>query len=151
VIALVRDDEDLDLVHVQCIAGNRLPPDTPGRVFRIEGTLLPGFETEVTRARWEGDSSKDVEKLLITPKKTSKSGAARELILDVLEEAPGQEMESDELDALVAGKTGLTARTVQNIRVQLKDAGLVKAVPEKDPDGIVLRWLVRRTAAPRGL
>ena len=50
VLAVVRDDEDPQLSHVQCVAGNRLPPDTPGRMFRIEGVKIPGWRTR-SRAR----------------------------------------------------------------------------------------------------
>ena len=64
VLAVARDNEDPDISHIQCVAGNRLPAGTPGRMFRIEGVLLPGLENEVTRATWLGDSSKDVETML---------------------------------------------------------------------------------------
>lgn len=148
VLAVARDDEDPQVSHVQCIAGNRLPPDTPGRMFRIEGVKLPELENEVTRACWLGDSSKDVETMLSSRnKEPSKSAAARELILDILEN--DGEHESDALDARVARETGLAARTVQNERKALAKEGLVKPTPEKDEFGAVLRWIVSRTQAPR--
>jgi hypothetical protein len=116
VLAVARDNEVADISHVQCVAGNRLPAGTPGRMFRIEGELLPGLENEVTRAVWLGDSSKDVETMLGngTDKEPSKSTSARELILDVLETEG--EQESDGFDARVANETGLTAKTVRNLR-----------------------------------
>ncbi len=149
VLAVVRDDEDPALSHVQVVAGNRLPPGTAGRVFRIEGVALPGLASEVTRAVWVGDSVKDAETLLSAGRRTSKSAAARQLILDLLERAPGNEIESDALDAQVAQETGLAAQTIKNIRTELRDAGLIKSRPEKDEGGQVNRWIVQRTHAPR--
>src|SRR5205823_2981620 len=40
-------------------------------------------------------------------------------------------------------------KTVKNVRSDLAAAGLVRSVPDKDESGQVLRWLVRRTNAPR--
>ena len=57
--------------HVQCVAGNRLPPDTPGRMFRIEGVLAARARERGHRAVWIGDSTKDVEAML-------SSGAGKE-------------------------------------------------------------------------
>jgi hypothetical protein len=151
VLAVARDSEDPAVSHIQCVAGNRLPADTPGRMFRIEGAKLADFPEDITKAVWIGDSTQNVETLLRlgTDKEPSKSAAARELILDTLEDAPNQAMESDTLDALVATKTGLAAQTVKNIRVTLKNGGLVRVQPEKDGDGKLLRWIVSRTLAPR--
>lgn len=150
VLAVAQDNEDATISHIQCVAGNRLPRNTPGRMFRIEGTLLPGLENEVTRAVWIGDSNKDVEAMLATrsTKTTTKSDTARDLILDILEAEGDQE--SDAFDARIAQQTGLSAKTIRNLRADLKHAGLVKAVPELDePFGAVARWKVVRTAAPR--
>ena len=152
VIAIARDDDDPAIGHAQCVAGNRLPPETPGRMFRLEGVKVDGLENEVTRATWIGDSTKNVEAMLAATnsvREPSKSAAARELILDILEQ--DNEQESETLDARVVKATGLAAKTVRNIRFELGDAGLVKARPERDEDGKVYRWLVRRTAAPRDL
>ena len=118
VLAVVQDDEDPALRHVQCVIGNRLPPGTPGRTFRIEGALLPGFENEVTRASWEGESHKDLDALLAGSRRPSKSENARELILDILEREG--EQESDTLDARIAGETGLKASSVRNLRTELR-------------------------------
>jgi bifunctional DNA primase/polymerase-like protein/AAA domain-containing protein len=146
VLAVAKDNDDPNVSHIQCVAGNRLPPETPGRMFRIEGVLLPGLENEVTKAVWLGDSSKDVESML-AQNKTSKSGNARELILDILE---GEgEQESDALDARVAREAGIAAKTVRNLRTELKDEGLIKSFPEKTESGTVDHWVVSRTQAPR--
>jgi hypothetical protein len=148
VLAVVRDDVDPQLSHYQAVIGNRLPQGTAGRLMRIEGVKLPGLSEEVTRAVWIGDSNKDVDHLMAagTP---SRSATARELILDTLEAAPEMKMESDALDAKIAAECGLSAKTVKNLRGELKDAGLVKAVAEKDDLGEVQRWFVVRTHAPR--
>ena len=61
-------------------------------MFRIDGVLLDGLENEVTRAVWIGDSHKDVESMLAAAgKEPSRSAAARELILDILESDGDQE------------------------------------------------------------
>jgi hypothetical protein len=150
VLAIVRDNEDPKISHVQCISGNRLPPETPGRMFRIEGVLLPELENEVTRAVRLGDSNKDIGTMLAgtREKEPSKSAAARELILDILETEGDKE--SDGFDARIANETGITAKTVRNIRGQLSDAGLIGARPDKNDDGLVLQWQIYRTLAPRG-
>jgi hypothetical protein len=148
VLAVARDPDDPELSHVQCLAGNRLPHGTPGRVFRIEGTLLPGLENEVTRAVWIGESTKDVETMLATAAKSpSRSTEARELLLDILE--GDGEQESDALDARAARETGLAAQTIRNLRVTLKKEGLIRVMPDKDEFGEVIRWKVSRTGAPR--
>jgi len=149
VLAIVRDDEDPTITHVQCVAGNRLPPGTPGRIVRIEGVMLPGLANAVTRAVWLGDSTKDVETMLVAngERAPSKSSAARERILTILE-AEG-EQESDGLDARVAKEIQLDARTIRNLRTQLGREGLIKSVPEKLADGTVDKWIVMRTHAAR--
>jgi predicted transcriptional regulator len=81
-------------------------------------------------------------------KQPSKSGAARELILDILEAEGDQE--SDGFDARIASEVGIAAKTARNLRGQLKDTGLIKTYPEKDEFGAILRWKVGRTQAPRG-
>jgi hypothetical protein len=151
VIAVVRDDEDPQISHVRCVLGNRLPADTPSRMFRIEGVPLPGLENEVTCGTWIGDSHKNIEEMFAKggDKQPSKSATARELLLDILESEGDQE--SDTLDARVAGETGLAARTVQNQRKELVAEGLVKVfVVARNEDGTVATWGVRRTQAPRG-
>jgi hypothetical protein len=151
VLAVVRDDDDPQISHLQCVAGNRLPPGTPGRMFRIEGVLLPGLENEVTRAVWIGDSTKDVETLLAASSKSpSKSDEAAELLLDILENEG--EQESDALDARVASEIGIATKTVRNVRTTKlgpNGLGLVKSRPERDELSAITHWLVYRTAAPR--
>lgn len=152
ILAVVRDNEDPTVSHVQCVAGNRLPPGTPGRMLRIDGVLLDGLENEVTRATWIGDSAKDVGTMLaqsgtVTGHGPSKSAVARERILDILDGVTS--MESDTLNALIADETGVTAKTAGNLRNQLKERGLIRVYPDKDDDGTIKRWLCARTLAPR--
>src|SRR5207247_8783075 len=107
-----------------------------------------GLEYEVTRAGWIGDSSKSVETMLSNgaAKEPSKSQAARELILDILD-AEG-EQESDGLDARVALETELAVGTIRNARTRLsKQDGLIRNYPQKDEFGEITRWLVGRTGA----
>ena len=151
VLAIARDDEDDDVRHVQVIAGNRVPAGEAGRSFRIVGVQLPELPDgePVTKAELIGVSTKDVNDLLGAAQKprSSASGHARELILDVLETEG--EQESDTLDARVAGETDLAVKTIKNIRTALKDEGLIKVWPEKDEYGTIVRWLIVRTQAPR--
>jgi hypothetical protein len=147
IIGVARDSEGQ--LHIQCLVGNRLPPETPGRAFRIEGVPVEGLENEITKVTWKGESTEQVE-ALIGAKPTpppNRMGEARELILDILDEEG--EVESDALDARVANETGLAARTVRDVRYGLNGEGLTRAVPVKDEFGTVTAWLVTRTLAPR--
>lgn len=143
VIAIARDKSE-GVSVMQCVAGNRMPPGTPGRAFRIEGVRLEELENEVTRAVWLGDSMTDVESLIgeTNGEEPSKSEVARELILETLEDAPNQRIESDELDAQVARETGLAAQTIRNLRSTLSSDGLIRSVPQKDGAGTIERWMI---------
>ena len=147
VILMARDDEDDNLFHAQVVAGNR-GPRNHGRAFRLELIDVPPA-TEITLAIPDGDSHKDVEQLLGNKSDTSpsRSMAACDLILDVLEQ--DSEQESDTLDARVAQATGLAAKTIKNLRTKLKNEGLIKVLPQKDTAGEILYWIVSRTQAPR--
>jgi predicted transcriptional regulator len=148
VILMAVDDEDQWVYHAQVVAGNRGPRNS-GRVFRLELVDVPPA-TEITLAVAQGDSDKDVEALLGRGRgggeSASRSAQARELILDILEREGDQE--SDALDARVAKEIGIKAKTVQNIRSKLTDEGLIRAYPDRDDSGAVLRWNVGRTLAP---
>lgn len=148
VILMAADDEDDHLFHAQVVAGNR-GPKNHGRVYRLELVDVPPAR-EITLAVSAGDSTKDVETLLAANSRdgvTSRSAAAREAILDLLEQNGC--IESDTLDAQIAAEIGVAAKTVQNQRGRLKNLGLIQAHPEKDDTGQVLRWIVCRTTAPR--
>ena len=141
-----RDNEDDQVVHIQVAAGNRSAHGAT-EAFRIEVRDVEGLKEPVTYCAELGASSKDVDDLLATPRKSSKSQAAREIILTILENEGSQE--SDALDARVASEAGLSASTVRNLRVALKNEGLTRNVPVKDEYGTVQRWKVERTNAVR--
>ena len=145
VIAFARDKEDEQVIHWQVVAGNRSGRST-ARHFRIELRDV-GLAEPVTYAADLGASSKDVDELLEPGRATSRSGNARELILDILDAEGPQE--SDELDARIARETGLAVKTVKNLRTKLKDDGLIRVFPEKDEHGEIARWKVSRTLAAR--
>jgi hypothetical protein len=92
---------------------------------------------------------KHADDLLENTQPTSRSGHARDLILDTLEQAAGRQMESDTLDSLIARQTGLSAKTIQNQRGALKNDGLIRMIPRKDEHGAITAWMVARTQAPR--
>lgn len=147
VVMIAKDDQDDDLRHIQVVAGNR-SRNGRAHAFRIDAVTVPGLAEPITVAAELGESDKDVDKLLETRAvPDSKTGKARELILDILEEEG--EQESDTLDAHVARELDLAARTVRDARMKLSKEGLVKSVPVKDDHGAVQRWRITRTGAPR--
>jgi AAA domain len=145
VLVAAADNEDEMVFHVQTVAGNRGPKSGAGRSYRLE-LVDVGLKEPVTFAAETGDSAKDVDNLLSEEKRPSGSANARDLILSTLEQH-GQ-MESDQLDALVAEQAGVSAKTVQNLRTGLKNEGLIKSVAGRDEHGAVKRWFVARTNAP---
>lgn len=145
VLVAAADDEDEMVFHVQTVAGNRGPKSNSGRSYRLE-LVDVGLKEPVTFANETGKSGKHVDNLLSAEKAPSGSANARELILSTLVER-GQ-MESSKLDALVAEQAGVSAKTVQNLRNELRGKGLVRAIPERDDDkGAVKRWYVALTDA----
>jgi hypothetical protein len=150
VVMIARDDEDPAVRHIQVVAGNR-SLNGSAHAFRIEAVDVEGLTEPITLAVDIGESAKSVDDLLAnghTEKTaTSRSGHARELILDILDDEG--EQESDALDARVAEETGLNARTVRNLRGELSSAGLIKAVAIANDAGGVDHWQVVRTRAPR--
>jgi AAA domain/Primase C terminal 1 (PriCT-1) len=157
VIALARDPHDDAVVHMQVVAGNRMPPGTSGRRFRIEAATVETDDgpSEVSRVVWDGESAVDVEGLLAArhePSEPSRSADARALILATLQAAPGQRMGAEEFDALIAEQAGVSAKTVRNLRSELgaKGRGWLKAIPVKDEFGEVIQWEVGLTeGAPK--
>lgn len=149
VLTIAPDDEDDTVRHVQAVLGNRSAL-SGGIAFRIEAVPVDGLTEPVTCAVELGASTKDVDDLLAPQKKPdSKSGKARDLILDMLEASPTLSMESDELDAAVARAAGVAAKTAQNQRTSLGKEGLIRFRPELDEHGHPTRWIVFRTAAAR--
>jgi predicted transcriptional regulator len=149
VVMIAKDDEDDHVRHIQVVAGNR-SANGSARAFRIEAVPVEGLAEPITRAVELGESTKSIEALLAASagaQPESRTSQARELILDILDADGAQE--SDALDARVAREVGLAAKTVKNTRTKLADQGLVRAYPEKDATGAILRWNVSRTGAPR--
>ena len=146
VVMIAVDDEDVATRHVQVLAGNR-SLNGSAQAFRIEAVPVDGLAEPITRAVELGESAKSVEDLLGAKPPETRTGQARELILDVLDADGWQE--SDTLDARIARETGLAVKTVKNARVKLKDEGLIRTWPNKDETGAITRWLVARTGAPR--
>lgn len=153
VLAMVHDDVDPQMRHLFAITGNRGPSDTPGLMFRLEGMPVEGHEHDVSFARVLGESHKDPDELLVAKraKRTSRSDTARVILASILGEIPGGSMESDTLDAEVARRTGLAARTIRDIRMEMRKQGYVRAQPEKDSAGDVVRWFTVLTNAGVGL
>ncbi|HXH87321.1 MAG TPA: AAA family ATPase [Gaiellaceae bacterium] len=149
VLACAIDDEDELLFHLQVIAGNRGPRNEAGRTYTVDLVTLTGLNEPVTRATPGAASTKNMDELLDRRDQPHKSSShtARELILDLLE--TNGRTESDTLDAEVAQQTGLAAKTIRNLRAELRKDGLISAIPDKDEHGQVQRWLAARTAAPR--
>jgi hypothetical protein len=105
----------------------------------------------VVKAVLIGESNQDINDL-VQPEapESTKSSKAKGRYLDILEEAPGMEMESDTLDALVAKDVGCSVRTLRRTRAMLKDEGLIKSVPHRNESGTAIEsWTVKRTLAPR--
>jgi hypothetical protein len=147
VVMAAKDDVDEDVRHIQVVAGNRARNGNAFS-FRIEEARVAGLDEPVTLAVELGESSKSVDALLSEREgRTTKTDEAREILLDILSFEGDQE--SDALDAQVAEMTGLAARTVKNVRKELKAEGLIKAYPDKDEFGEIVRWNVGRTQAER--
>jgi hypothetical protein len=147
VILMAADDEDPMVFHYQVVAGNRGPRGA-GRLISLAIVDVPPA-IDVTLAVDAGESDKDVEALLMakaTKDERAKSVQARELMLSILE-CDG-EQESDTLTARIALETGLTAKTIRNVKADLSNAGLLVNFPLKDEMGSVSQWFVKRTHAP---
>src|SRR5262249_24620793 len=144
------DDEDETVRHIQVVAGNR-SINGAAQSFRIEAVDVDGLDEPITLCVDLGESTKSVDDLLVAGQTGSKGGSrsaeARARRLDILQGEGDQE--SDALDKRVANETGLSARTVQAVRVGLAREGLIKNYPDRDEHGSVVRWNVGRTQAPR--
>jgi len=137
IIGIARDDEDANVSHIQCLIGNRLPPQESGRSYRILGVTIPEVENEVTRAEWISDSSKDVEALIGNGNGTTQRVPAERVQDLVLAELASGEKERKHLDRIAYEKLGVNADSVyKSGLVPLKDAGRIKA----HKDGTVGGW-----------
>lgn len=101
---------------------------------------------EVTVVRVVGNTTRHPDELLATRREPSKTARARQVLLQILAEADGRTMPSEELDELVATHADVAPRTVQNLRKSLGREGLVRAEAERI-DGQAKRWFVVLTEA----
>jgi AAA domain/CHC2 zinc finger len=150
VLAIVMDNEDEDVRHVQVVAGNRIPRGTASRSFRIVGAHLVKGGEPVAKAEFIDGPGKDVNEMLQSDSTavSSKTKLAKLSILDKLERVDDS-IESDSLTASVASEHGIADKTVQNAKTWLKSNGLIVFFPDKDEAGKILQWNVKRTNAPR--
>jgi hypothetical protein len=133
VLALLHDEADPQMRHLFTMTGNRGPSDAPGLMLRIEGVQVEGHEHDVAYARVVGESHKDPDELLLAKRarNSSRSDTARAILASVLSAVPGGSMESDMLDSEVARRSGLSARTIRDIRMEMRKQGFVRASPDQ--------------------
>jgi hypothetical protein len=152
-LACAKDKDDESIRHIQVMTGNRMPPGSEGLRFRLEAAHVVAGGEPVVKAVLLGESNQDINELLQRDAvdNNSKSNKARERYLDILEQAPGMEMESDTLDAMVAKDVGCSVHTLRKLRTRLiKDEGLIRSVPHRNECGTAIEsWTVKRTLAPR--
>lgn len=148
VVFIAKDDQDQFVRHIQVVAGNRALSGKANH-FRIEPAEVEGLAEPITKAVELGESDKNVDDLLaMAIKEPSKTDQAKAAVLDILEERGDQN--SDPLDAEVAAKVGLAAKTIRNIRTELRNEGLIGVRPVKSEDEqTVDHWMVYRTLVPR--
>jgi hypothetical protein len=142
VIGVAKDDEGV--LHVRALKGNRLRYEDAGRRYRLESAPFLNWGATVVKAIEDGESMVDIDKLLEERKDTNSEKARQEIVRLIREE--GGRMESDILDGRVAATTGVTARTVQKLRMELRDRGWIKHVPVDNADGTRDHWDVTLTS-----
>ena len=151
VLAAVADSSDPALVHVQPIKGNRVPRGEAGRRFRLEGRMLPDFTESVVCAVEDGASDVDVDSELAGK---TKRGAVGERIR--ARNDPRHAAGFGWADGVGPARRGrcrgsraVAAKTVKNLRSELREKGWLRSVPDKDEHGEIQRWYVALTnAAP---
>lgn len=149
-LAMAKGDDDL---HVLEVVKSNIGPEDIGQNFRLQIIEVPAEDGDVAKAPLlvrDGDATQTVDELLAKPRRESKSGKARDLLLDTLDNT--LKMESDTLDALIAQKTGLSTKSIRNLRGELADQGLIKSMKGEttDDQGNTKNvWFVLRTHAPR--
>ncbi len=140
----------IDGSHVMEISKSNIGPEGLGLAFQVSIAAVPaddGGTAEVPLLMRDGLATQTVDQILSAPKGDSNSGKARRLILAAL--ADVDHIESDELDARIAKESGLSARTVRDLRMELRGEGLIRSIAVKDEFGKVTSWNVSRTnAAP---
>jgi hypothetical protein len=148
VLAIADDNEDKDVRTVQVVAGNRLPKGTASRSFRITGAeIVPGGEPVALAIPVEG-CGKNVDELLAAPPIDGKKRRAKIAMLDLLEEAD-EALESDKLTEGVMAASGVGLHTAQDAKTELKKIGLIVFVPDKDENGKLRKWRIKRSGVKR--
>jgi hypothetical protein len=150
VLAISHDDEEDDLRHVGVISGNRVKRGSASRSFRIVGVKVTDG-AEVTKAVFIDGPGKDVDAMLKTPPADTKKRRAKMCMLDLLEKAHdlNESLESDRLSEDVMEAAGASLQTVKDAKTELNKAGMIAFVPDKDENGKLRKWKVRRTNMKR--
>ena len=165
VLAIVKDDEDEAIRHVQVLTGNRVPNGTNSRSFRIVGVDIVAGGEPVAKAELVSNDGKDVDEILTAEKQVSNSqrNQAKVAILDILEACEDScerlsvegdifnetGMLSDELSTTAQEACGASKATINKAKGELREAGLIQFEPLKDESGKVQQWWVRRTHVKR--
>jgi VirE-like protein/AAA domain-containing protein len=144
VLGIATDDENA-VRHVQVLTGNRLPPGTVSRSFRIVGENVVEGGEPVTKAEFIDGNGRDVDEILRAEPSDSKQKMAELQVIEELEKASdvGEDAKSSDLLRHVAQDCDASERTVRRAVDALKAAGRIRFVPRKDAGGKVLEWLVR--------
>jgi hypothetical protein len=154
VLAIAMDDQDEDIRHVQVVAGNRVPRGTASRSFRIVGARVVEGGEPVAKAEFINGEGKDVDEMLKSEpvRSNSRTRQTKMAMLDLLEDASdsGDSIESNALtDQVMAAVNGITPVIIKKAKDWLKEKGLIKFFPDKDEDGKILQWNIKRTSVPR--
>jgi hypothetical protein len=154
VLAIVMDDQDEDIRHVQVVAGNRIPRGTASRSFRIVGAHVVKGGEPVAKAEFLEGDGKDVDEMLQSEpsRNNSRTRQVKMAMLDLLEDVSdtGGSIESNTLTAQVADIVkGATPAIIKKAKDWLKENGLIEFFPNKDEDGKILQWNITRTSVPR--
>ena len=108
------------------------PPAPPAACSASKAFSCPSSGAEVTRAVWIGDSSKDVGTMLAKRRRRENRPERSRTRADPRHpRQPSHGWNPTSSNARIAKETGIKAKTVKNLRGELKDAGLIKRVPRE--------------------
>jgi hypothetical protein len=145
VLTAAKDDEDEDVRHVEVTKSN-VGPTGYGRKLRIvEVPLeLEGETVAMAKLLDEGRSGKSVPALLArrtTPgPEPEQRESAKTALVEILVAAAGQSVHAGETKKEVAGKTGVSERTVFRAFDELRKDGLTGAEATRDEHGSITAW-----------
>jgi hypothetical protein len=135
--------DEAGTLHVRALKGNRVRYQEAGVRYRLESAQFLNWGETVVRAIAEGESLVDIDALLVKRRVSASEGTRQEIVRLLREE--GGQMPSDVLDGRVAETTGMAARSVRDLRMELRDRGWIKHVKMTDPDGKIDHWEVALT------